>query len=134
MRRLGLMIGVILAVATLVAGPVSAAKQPRLTSVLVHDGSCGFTVTAGWSGGTVGSVSGMWAVDGSVVTTTFADVVKGRTVTMTPAPGTAKPDASSHAWYVITQFYSGPGMSGVKVGEATSNVVQASCLLVITPW
>ena len=133
MRRIGLMIGIVLAVTTLVAGPVSAAKQPRLTSVLVHDGNCGFTVTAGWSGEKVGSVSGMWVVDSSVVTTTFSDVVKGRTATMTPAPGTAKPDASAHPWYVITQFYSGAGMSGVKVGEVTSNVVEASCVLVITP-
>lgn len=133
MRRIGLMIGIVLAVATLVAGPVSAAKRSSLTAVLAHDGNCGFTLTAGWSGVKVGSISGMWVVDGSVVTTTFADVVKGRTATMTPVPGIAKPDASSHPWYVITQFYSGAGMSGVKVGEVTSNVVEAGCVLVITP-
>lgn len=131
MRRIGLLVGLVLAAATLFAAPVAGAKPPPLTSVLAHDGNCGFTVTAGWSGVKVGSVYGMWVVDNQGVTGTFANVGKGRTVTMTPGPGTAATGA--HSWSVVTHFFSGPGMSGVLVGQVTSNEVSASCVLEITP-
>jgi hypothetical protein len=131
MRRIGLLVGVALTAAALVAGPVSAAKPPTLTTVLVHDGGCGFTPTASWTGVKVGSVAGMWKFDNQILHVSFADVGKARSVTLSSAPATAT--TGSHTWSVITQFYSGPGLSGVLVGQAESNVITANCALQIIP-
>jgi hypothetical protein len=131
MRRIGLLLGLVLTATVLVAGPVSAAKAPTLTTVLVHDGNCGFTPTASWTGVKVGSVAGMWKFDNEIQYGSFADVGKGRTVTMSSAPATAA--TGSHTWSVVTQFYSGPGLSGVLIGQAESNVITASCVLQIIP-
>lgn len=127
MRRLVLLVGLSLALAGLLAGPTSAVRPQPYTAVLAQDGSCLFTLTAGWSGGKVGSVVGMWYVDDVYWVTTSANASKSKSVTMRVGPASVA--GESHAWKVLTQFYSGADLTGAQLHGMTSNVVTANCVL-----
>jgi hypothetical protein len=120
-----------LALGAALTGPAAALKPaPTYTSVLTTDGACSFGLTATWpSSVKVGTVYGLWYLDGAFLLTTQApgtgpnaSTIKGRTATFATGPFTATTE--THTWRVLTQFYSA---AGAHLFEMDSNTITATC-------